>query len=229
MILARARNSTIYDLLAPPLILLTPFISFITHNDYSYSLPELWLCVAGLIALGLLCSVVMTLGGTWLRVLGTAALLTLFVDLQFEQFDSLSPLLVLGCGIGILLFCGLLREHLSRITVPVFATMLAASLAFPGQFRGRTRSSSSAARHSSGKAKARPADNHSPDLRRVHWHRRNSPGGSRGKRSQAFATVVSSGERFSGVWASLQPLPQDGQCDTKYLELCFSTRGGLFH
>lgn len=136
MILARARNSTIYDLLAPPLILLTPFISFITHNDYSYSLPELWLCVAGLIALGLFCSVVMALGGTWLRVLGTAALLTLFVDLQFEQFDSLSPLLVLGCGIGILLFCGLMREHLSRITVPVFATMLAASLVFPGNSEG---------------------------------------------------------------------------------------------
>jgi hypothetical protein len=134
---ARARSSTIYDLLAPPLILITPFISFITHNDYSYSLPELWLCVAGLIALGLLCSVVMALGGIWLRVLGTTALLTRFVDLEFEEFDSLPRLWVLACGIGILLFCGL-REHLSRITVSVFATMLVAILVFPGSSERRS-------------------------------------------------------------------------------------------
>jgi hypothetical protein len=90
MTFTRARSSTGYDLLAPPLILLTPFISFINHNDYGYSFPELWLCVAGLIALGLLCGVVMAVGGTWLRVLGTAGLLMLFVDLQFEEFGDLA-------------------------------------------------------------------------------------------------------------------------------------------
>jgi hypothetical protein len=132
MALAGARSSTIYDLLSPPLILLTPFISFINHNDYSYSAPELWLCVAGLTALGLLCHVVMAPGGTWLRVLGTAGLLTLFFDLQFDWFDTPPRLWVPAFGIGILLLCGLVREHLSRITAPVFATMLAAGLLFQG-------------------------------------------------------------------------------------------------
>jgi hypothetical protein len=155
MTLARAGSSTICDLLAPPLILLTPFISFINHNDYSYSLPELWLCVAGLVALGLLCSIVMALGGTWLRVLGTAALLMLFVDLQFEEFDTLPRLWVLGCGIGMLLLCGLMREHLSRITTPVFATMLAASLVFSGGSKGG--SAQVQARRSDAQEMPRPA------------------------------------------------------------------------
>jgi hypothetical protein len=132
MTLAGARSSTIYDLLSPPLILLTLFISFINYNDYSYRAPELWLCVAGLIALGLLCHVVMALGGTWLRVLGTAGLLTLFFDFQFDWFDTVPRLWVPAFGIGTLLLCGLVREHLSRITAPVFATMLAAGLLFQG-------------------------------------------------------------------------------------------------
>jgi hypothetical protein len=132
MTLAEARNSTIYDLLSPPLILLTPFISFINHSDYSYSNPELWLCIVGLTTLGLLCSVVMILGGEWFRVLGTAGLLTLFVDIQFEWLDDLARIRLPAVAIGALLLCMLLREHLSRIAGPVFATMLLAAWLFQG-------------------------------------------------------------------------------------------------
>jgi hypothetical protein len=129
---AAARNRPIYDLLSPPLILLTPFISFVNHSDYSYSTPELWVSIVGLTTVGLLCAVVMTLGGAWLRVLGTAGLLTLFVDIQFEWFDTLAPVRLPAFAIGALLFCALLREHLSRIAVPVFATMLLTALLFQG-------------------------------------------------------------------------------------------------
>jgi hypothetical protein len=129
MILTRARTGVIYDFLSPPLILITPFISFVKHNDYSYAAPEFWIFVAGLAVIGLLCGIAIALGGTWLRVLGTAGLLTLFVDLQFEWFDSLPHISVPAFGSGILLFCWLVREHLSRIVVPVFATMLASTVA----------------------------------------------------------------------------------------------------
>ena len=88
MTLAKVRNGTIFDLLSPPLILVTPFISFVTHNDYSYTASELWICIAGLVAIGLLCGAIMALGGTWLRVLGTAALMTLFTDLQFDVLEE---------------------------------------------------------------------------------------------------------------------------------------------
>jgi hypothetical protein len=129
MIREGTRSSTIYDFLAPPLILVTPFISFIKHNNYSYAAPEFWIAVAGLTAIGLLCGIAMALGGTWLRVLGTAGLLTLFADLQFEWFDSLPHLWVPAFGIGMLLLCWLVREHLSRILVPVFAIILASTVA----------------------------------------------------------------------------------------------------
>jgi hypothetical protein len=131
MTMAKLRKSTLYDLLSPPLILVTPFISFVNHNDYSYAALEFWLCLAGLVALGLLCGAVMALGGTWLRVLGTAALVTLFVDLQFDVLDEHWAVRIPAFGIAVLLLCWLLREHLSRIAAAAFATMLAATLAFP--------------------------------------------------------------------------------------------------
>jgi hypothetical protein len=127
-----------YDLVSSTLILTTPFISFIKHNDYSYATPEFWICVAGLVAIGLLCGTIMALGGTWLRVLVTAGLLTLFVDLQFGWFDSFPHLWVPAFGIGILLLCWLVREHLSRIVAPVFATMLVTGLLFQGSSSERS-------------------------------------------------------------------------------------------
>ena len=126
------RRDLIYDLLAPPLILATPFVSFISHNEYSYAAAEIWISLAGLLAVGLFCGLVIVLGGQWLRVLVTAGLLTLFVDLQSDWLDSQKYLRGLSLGLGSLLLCWLLREHLSRITTPAFATILVAGLVFQG-------------------------------------------------------------------------------------------------
>ena len=52
---SRSRRDLIYDLLAPPLILTTPFASFVNYNDYGFARMEVWLVLGGLIALGLLC------------------------------------------------------------------------------------------------------------------------------------------------------------------------------
>ena len=82
------RRDLIYDFLAPPLILTTPFASFVNYNDYSFARMEVWLVLGGLIALGLLCGVVMTLGGLWARIILTAGLVTLFVDFQFDWLDK---------------------------------------------------------------------------------------------------------------------------------------------
>ena len=126
------RRDLIYDLLAPPLILATPFVSFVNHNDYSYAAAEVWISLAGLVAVGLLCWAVMALGPWWLRIVVMAGLVTLFVDLQFDLLDAQPALRVPAFGIGMLLLCWLLRDHLSRIAAPVFATMLVATLALPG-------------------------------------------------------------------------------------------------
>ena len=130
--LSRSRRDLIYDLLAAPLILTTPFASFVNYNDYSFARLEIWLVLGGLIALGLLCGVVMTLGGQWTRIIVTAGLVTLFVDFQFDWLDKQPELRVPAFGIGMLLLSWLLRAQLSRITAPVFATMLVATLILPG-------------------------------------------------------------------------------------------------
>ena len=123
-----ARRDLMYDLLAPPLILATPFVSFVDYNDYNYAAPELWICFAALVAVGLLCGAAMILGGTWLRVLGTAGLLTLFVDLQFDWLDTTPYLRLSSFLLGAVFLCWMLREHLSRILSLVFATILASTV-----------------------------------------------------------------------------------------------------
>ena len=172
MIRAGARAGTIYDLLAPPLILVTPFIDFTQHNGYGYAAPEFWICVAGLAAIGLLSGLIMALGGTWLRVLGTAGLLTLFVDLQFDWFDSLPHLWVPVGLLGAILLCWLTRKHLSRVVTAMFAAMLAPTLAL--YVLGGEPTSSNIARMRAGvdPAPAKwPADDRAHHLGRAHGHR----------------------------------------------------------
>jgi hypothetical protein len=130
--LAKPRRDLIYDFLAPPLILATPFVSFVKFDDYGYAGIEIWIVLGGLIAFGLLCAVVMTLGGPWSRIIVTAGLVTLFVDLQFDWLDRQPWVRVPVFGIGALLVSWLLRAQLSRIATPVFATMLGATLVLPG-------------------------------------------------------------------------------------------------
>jgi hypothetical protein len=129
---SKSRRDLIYDLLAPPLILATPFASFVNYNDYGFARTEVWLILGGLIALGLLSGVVMALGGQWARIILTTGLVTFFVDLQFDWLDQQPEFRVPAFGIGMLLLSWLLRAQLSRITMPVFATMLVATLVLPG-------------------------------------------------------------------------------------------------
>ena len=127
--LSRSRRDLIYDLLAPPLILTTPFVNFVNYNDYGLAGMEVWLVLGGLTALGLLGGVVMALGGQWARIIVTAGLLTLFVDLQFDWFDSLPYLWVPAGLLGAIFLCWLTRKHLSRVATAMFAAMLAPTLA----------------------------------------------------------------------------------------------------
>ena len=125
--LSSPRRDLIYDFLAPALLILTPFVSFTTYNRYSYAAPEFWICVAGLIAVALLFGLAGTIGGWPVRVVLTAGLLVLFVDVQTKWFAKSNPwrelnllgvfLLALACSWGV-------RKHLSRIVTAVFATML---------------------------------------------------------------------------------------------------------
>ena len=135
MMRSRSHQDLLYDFLAPALLILTPFISFITYNGYSYAAPEVWICLAGLGALALLFGLAGTLGGWPARVVLTAGLLVLFVDVQFDWFDesrSWRELRVVGVFVLALLLSWAMRRHLSRIVTAVFATMLVSTVMLGG-------------------------------------------------------------------------------------------------
>ena len=146
MTLAGARSSTICDLLSPTLILLTAFINFIRYNHYSYATPEFWICVAGLVAIGLLCGMIMALGGTWLRVLGTAGLLTLFVDFQTEWFDDQPALRLSAFALVMLVLCWVVREQSASHNTIGFCDDVDSSCGLSGQLERVVRSNWSSAR-----------------------------------------------------------------------------------
>jgi hypothetical protein len=130
--ISAARRDRVYDLLTPPVILATPFVSFVNYNDYSYAAPEIWISLAVLVAVGCICGAIVALGAWWLRIIVVAGLVTLFVDLQFDLLDEQPWLRVPVLGAGMLLLCWFLRDHLGRVATSAFGTMLAATLVFPG-------------------------------------------------------------------------------------------------
>jgi hypothetical protein len=129
------RRNLIFDFLAPPLVILTAFVSFVNRYDYSYAAAEIWISLVGLIALGLLCGVVM-LGGHWLRIVVTAGLVILFVDFQSNWLEQHPALRMPGLGVGVVFLCWLVRDHLSLIATSIFGTMLAVTLMVPGASGG---------------------------------------------------------------------------------------------
>ena len=139
MIPDRPQNSTIYDFLSPPLILVTPFISFVTHHDYSYTAAELWICVAGLVAIGLFCGAIR---GVW-RNLAARSRDCRTADVVRRSPVRLArhPASAVGPDLRNWHTASLLveRDHLSRIVAPVAATILASTFAL--SVLGETKSS----------------------------------------------------------------------------------------
>jgi hypothetical protein len=129
---SRSGHDRLYHFLAPVFIIFTPFISFIAYNDYNYTAPEIWICLAGLAAIALLCGLMGVVGGWPVRVLLTAGLIVVWVDLQFdwwEESNSWRELRIIGVFLlALVLSFGLRRHLLSHIVTAVFATMLGATV-----------------------------------------------------------------------------------------------------
>jgi hypothetical protein len=127
----RSSHDLFYHFVAPAFIIFSSFISFISYNGYSYTTPEIWICLAGLAAIAFLCGLAGIVGGWPVRALLTAGLLVLWVDLQFDWLDEAnsSPgLRVMGVFVLALLLSFAMRRHLSRIVTAVFATMLVSTI-----------------------------------------------------------------------------------------------------
>jgi hypothetical protein len=97
---------------AMALLLLTPFVIFVHHHRYSFSHPEVILCLIVLCGMGVLLGLVGAWSSTF-SILALAGLLTLFVDIQFaspnEKFGFLLTGLLLLFGVWVL------RRHAARL------------------------------------------------------------------------------------------------------------------
>lgn len=145
---SRSGRDLLYNFLAPAFLILTPFISFVTHNDYSYAAPEIWICLAGLAAIALLFGLAGIFGGWPARVVLTAGLLVLWADLQFNWLDGSRPwpeLRVISVFLLALILSFAMRRHLSRVVTAVFATMLVSTVVLGYIDRGASMDSGHAA------------------------------------------------------------------------------------
>jgi hypothetical protein len=116
-----------YAFLACPLLLVCPFVIFVKSHQYPYLAPEILICTAVLFGLGLLCSIIIMVGGKYFTVIVIAGLITLFLDLQFDWGKNG----YLASLIGALALSWLLRRHLLKITTAMLLTILVSTLALP--------------------------------------------------------------------------------------------------
>jgi hypothetical protein len=162
-----SNQDLLYHFLAPALLVLTAFVSFMADNRYSYAAPEFLICLAGLIALALLFGLAGAVGGWPVRVLLTAGLLLLFVDLQFDWLNLSSPwpeLRAIGGFVLALILSFALRRHLSRIVTAVFATMLVSTVVLAAVDGPVSRDSGAASADSGRAATVEPSPPARPQL-----------------------------------------------------------------
>jgi hypothetical protein len=117
-------------LLTGPLLLLTPFLIFVRHNGYGLFRPESLACLSGLAGAGLALGALMALGGWRVQVAVSAALVTLFVDVQTKWFAGWGAPLAATFGAA-LVVAWLLRRDLSSLAVLVVGSMLVVTLLTP--------------------------------------------------------------------------------------------------
>lgn len=116
-------KTLIWDLAAATLILLLPMVIFLHHNAYPLLQAETLGCLALVVLAGVFWGLVMWTGRTVGRVLVTALLLVLLVDLQTEWLTTFGLRFFLNV-LGAVLLCWLLRKRLSLLMAILFGAMI---------------------------------------------------------------------------------------------------------
>ena len=198
--------------LAPALILISPFLSLVTYDGYPMLAPEILLCGGAILVLGIAIGL---LGRAW-RPLAAAVLcgsLLLFIDIQFDP----SYMALALAAVPLLGLCWALGDNLALVTAAGFAAVVASTLLWaargpmpnPRQPRQPCRA-----------AVVRPAGIPSP-----HPGRACRPGGSArrgrwiGRPARADEGPLR-GERLPSLRTGVQPLQQDRDVDTPPAERC---------
>lgn len=117
--------------LAPALILLTPFVSFLKFQGYPLLTSEVGYLVVGLVILSFLLGAIARWSGRLGAAIIVAGALTIFADFQFEIRISY---LAVGCVVLVVLGWFLARPLMPAL-LAVFAVVLLSTLILPAQLR----------------------------------------------------------------------------------------------
>jgi len=111
----------------PFLILLTPFLHFLSYHAYCITCPETGVIISGLAILASVGSFIFIKGWTRLYIFFIAILTTIFIDIQFRWIDNLYE------AIGALVFFSALawglKNNFALIATVVFGTFIAVTFA----------------------------------------------------------------------------------------------------
>jgi hypothetical protein len=126
-------STTFQKLLLPALILITPFLVFLSYNSYCLACGETGIALGGLIALGMICSVIILLGGRIVSGLVMAVLITTFIDIQFaprnwmDWIDEWTAVLLFS-AMQTLVLCLFFKEKFHTMATAVFVTFFAVTV-----------------------------------------------------------------------------------------------------
>ena len=122
---------SVYDAIAPSLILLAPFVVFLEHNGYPYLAPETLLLYAGFTAVGSGLGFAAVAGGRATRSLLMAFLIAILIDVQFDLLEWWGMRVAIAFAVPFIL-TWILGDQASRIYSVVFATIVVSGLVLPG-------------------------------------------------------------------------------------------------
>jgi hypothetical protein len=114
------------DIAAPTLILLAPFVNFLTFNRYNYLQPEIFWLLAPVLIIGLILGLIMFGGGQVVRVPLISIMLSFVIE---SLFESLGLKLIIAVT---LVIAWVLREHITKIVAIAFLVMVLSTVLIPG-------------------------------------------------------------------------------------------------
>lgn len=142
----QAKREFILSILAPSLIFLSGFLTYILYHDYGVLTREVLLCIALITSVGLLIGCLLAAAGqSNLRAIGFALLLFIFFDIQFNSIEITHIFLdvnegkllryvivVLALFVFQLIVLGL-RKYIASIITAIFTTTILTTLILPIQ------------------------------------------------------------------------------------------------
>ena len=121
------QQSPIFELIAPILLLIAPFVGFLKYHEYSVFTVEVAVAMSAIIAFGAVLGALALLGGRFVAAAIGTALLVFFIDFGFDGLIGSGKWLA---AVVAMVFLGfyVAHNHIAQIITAVFATIVVSTL-----------------------------------------------------------------------------------------------------